>query len=344
MLRIKIYLIIILVYLSPFQLEGEISTLHFDPFLKIVKNNKRIIIPGYPQAYNPSLIETEKGLLLLFRVSPFPQRLYASYLGAVFLNSDFEIISAPQLISTRKERFSQVISQSEDARVIRMDDKLYLVYNDNVEIENPSTLQRRDIFLAELHIKKDRIELGAPLLLMHPKYYATQRWQKNWTPFVWNHQLLFSYMINPHKVLDPNLENGLCPEVYSTHFPDDFWPYGTLRGGTPALLVDGEYLAFFHSSILSKSEVSDGLEMWHYLMGAYTYQSDPPFQVTRITPHPIIEGNFYNFSNFYKRVIFLGGYIISGDHIHIALGKDDAEIWICTIDKNELIDSLIYIN
>lgn len=65
------------------------------------------------------------------------------------------------------------------------------------------------------------------------------------------------------------------------------WRYGELRGGTPALLVRGEYLTFFHS----KRRVH-GRRMT-YFVGAYTFQSDFPFGITSISKHPIVADTFY---------------------------------------------------
>ena len=76
-------------------------------------------------------------------------------------------------------------------------------------------------------------------------------------------------------------------------------------------------------------------------MGAYTFSAEPPFQVKRISPKPIVAEGFYSCSNAEKRVIFPGGSIVSDDKIYVVYGKDDCEIWIATLDKNALMNSLI---
>lgn len=45
----------------------------------------------------------------------------------------------------------------------------------------------------------------------------------------------------------PDLEIGLCTSFVKSEMKYQ-WKWGVLRGGTRAELVDGEYLAFFHSS------------------------------------------------------------------------------------------------
>ncbi|MBI2743547.1 MAG: hypothetical protein HYX48_06490 [Chlamydiales bacterium] len=182
--------------------------------------------------------------------------------------------------------------------------------------------------------------LSLPLKLIHTEKYNQQFWQKNWTPFEWNKTLLFSYMINPHEIIYPNLKSGECYRIYETEAPIT-WEFGTLRGSTPAMLVDGEYLAFFHSGILAHSDVSWGEECWHYFMGAYTFSASPPFGLTQITTLPIVGKDFYTKSNHLKRVIFPGGFVTSGSHIHVAYGKDDCEMWIATLDKEALKKALV---
>lgn len=58
------------------------------------------------------------------------------------------------------------------------------------------------------------------------------------------------------------------------------WEFGAPRGGTPALLVNGEYLAFFHSKkrVFKHGTTS---KIGTYFMGAYTFSSEPPFMLLR---------------------------------------------------------------
>ena len=78
----------------------------------------------------------------------------------------------------------------------------------------------------------------------------------------------------------------------------------------------------------------------HYYMGAYTFSPEPPFNIKKITTFPIIADGFYTPSDYDKRVIFPGGFVSDGEHIYIAYGKDDCEIWIATLDKEELKKNL----
>lgn len=305
---------------------------------QVVIDKKQIFFEEFPDAFNPSMIKTEDGYLLSFRYSPDRySNSWFNYIGIVELDDDFEPISDPQLLATRTKN-SRTQSQSEDARLFTYRGRIFLTYNDNTEVNYTTYSDRRDIFVAELKFIDGEYSLGAPIkLLYEDKRYIL--WQKNWVPFEYQGKLLMGYTVNPHEILYVNLINGSCYHCYESTAPIN-WEFGILRGSTPPLLVDGEYLAFFHSGTITSSYASWGWDIWHYFMGAYTFSATPPFEITRISPVPIISEDFYTQSAREKRVIFPGGFHVSGDKIYVAYGKDDYEIWIATIDKNALMSTL----
>ncbi len=306
----------------------------------IITSTKKIELEGYPNSFNPSLFKTEHGFVLSFRYIPDRYgRYWLNYIGVVLLNEAFEPISEPDLLFTRSAN-SKTPSQAEDARIFSYRDRLFVIYNDNLDVTDPWREDRRDMFMAELLYVDDHFKMSAPLKLIYEKKYNLQTWQKNWAPFEWNKTLLMSYSLNPHEVIHPNLYNGSCYFCYETQTPLQ-WNHGTLRGSSPPLLVDGEYLAFFHSSVVMASQASWNMNAWHYFMGAYTFSADPPFELTKMSPEPIAAEGFYTQSNHEKRVIFPGGFVVSEDTIYMAYGKDDHELWIATIDKKALKESLV---
>lgn len=306
---------------------------------RIVTSTKKIHIPDYPKAYNPSILKFQDGYMLTFRYQPnIHTQWWVSYIGVVLLDKTFEPISQPQLLDTRFND-KRTHSQSEDARIFSANGKLYVIYNDNMELENPNTWERRDIYLAELSYVNGDFVVSDPVKLVYPEKYRHIPWQKNWVPFDWNGTLFLSYTINPHEVICPDISTGSCVKCYETQ-KSIHWPLGPIRGGTPALLVDGEYLAFFHSGIYHPSACSDNRPLWHYYMGAYTFAAEPPFEVTKISHTPIEAPGFYTNSNCIKRVIYPTGFIADGSKIYLAYGKDDQEICIATIDLIELKKSM----
>lgn len=334
-------LVVILVLVGAHAVAGE--PLDLDRLLseeKIVIATKRIVFEEYPGAFNPSLIKIDRGFLLTFRFCPdaFSQ-FWINYIGVVLLDENFEQISQPQILTTRPKR-SKTPSQTEDARLFFYRDKLFLIYNDNVDVTGSSLCDRRDMFMAELMYANGRFTLAPPLKLVFEEKYDAQLWQKNWLPFEWNKNFMLSYTLKPHEVIVPNFTNGICTHAYETQGGID-WKYGTLRGSTPPVLQDGEYLAFFHSAMKTTSTITDEYEKWHYFMGAYTFSAEPPFQITKISSAPIVAPEFYPASSSEKKVIFPGGCVVSGNSIYVAYGKDDCEVWIATLDKEALLRSLV---
>jgi predicted GH43/DUF377 family glycosyl hydrolase len=80
-------------------------------------------------------------------------------------------------------------------------------------------------------------------------------------------------------------------------------------------------------------------------MGAYTFSPEPPFEVTRISPSPIVGKNFYHgvTHRTWKplRVVFPGGFVSDEKHVWIVYGRQDHEVWAAKLDKQKLLQSLI---
>lgn len=306
----------------------------------VIIATKRIHIDGFPLAFNPSIIRTDEGILMIFRNVPdVHNRPFVSETGALWLNEALEPISAPQLLIMRKQG-DPTPQQAEDVRVFSLKGELYLVYNDNVDVINASEYDHRDIFIAKLKYENKRFSVEEPQKIIHPDYYEKSKWQKNWQPFEWDGKMLIGYTINPHEILLPDLNRGFCTTIYKTE-GDIKWHWGKLRGGALAQRVGDEYLAFFHSPIQYVSETTQGRYLMHYFMGAYTFAGEPPFQLTGISPYPIVSEGFYTPSPLGIRCIYPGGFVISGPYIYLTYGKDDGEVWMAIIDKERLFETLV---
>ena len=167
--------------------------------------------------------------------------------------------------------------------------------------------------------------------------------EKNWAPFEYNRRLFLTYSIIPHRILEPLGQAGGGCKTFALTDGNIQWEWGDVRGG-PALIVDGQYLAFFHSCKDMKTVQSDGKKITHYFMGAYTYSSNFPFAITGISKAPIVEKSFYT-GPLYKtwkplRVIFPDGFVFDDQFIWITYGRQDHELWIAKLDKQGLLNSL----
>lgn len=304
---------------------------------------KRIVLPDYPYAFNPSIIRWHDKLLLSFRVIPDPKHSFNSWLGLVWLDEHLDPIGEPQQLQLRSPQ-STIPSRAEDGRLVMIGQTLYFVYSDN---EDPAiTRGGFRMYIAQLEYDGQNF---MPIHIERLTYFEDnneKRREKNWVPFDYNGTMLLAYSLAPHKILCPLLDGTQhCKTLISSESPID-WQWGDLRGGTPGLIDGNHYLAFFHSSKKMATIHSQGKEMPHYFMGAYTFARDFPFTITSISPEPIIGKQFYH-GDHYKpwwgsvRVVFPCGFVFYGDYIWLAYGREDHELWIAQLDKKKLYESLI---
>lgn len=294
-----------------------------------VLETKRIRIPGYPDAFNPSIVKWENRLLMSFRTRD-PATNQASLVGFTWLDDQFNPVGKPQFLTEDSGIYIQ------DPRLLVIGNKLYMAYSDLWE-------QKRIMCMAELQHD------GVRFVAVNKDYYLDfqgdiRKFEKNWVPFDYQGLILLSYSINPHKIFLPIQGENRCVTI-ADNDEQDTWDWGILRGGTPALLVDGQYLAFFHSSTLLATVQSGGEPMMHYVMGAYLFEAAPPFAIQKISPKPIISKTFYNgpAHQTWKplRVVFPCGFIQNQKYLWVSYGRQDHESWIVKLDKAALLKSLI---
>lgn len=117
-----------------------------------------------------------------------------------------------------------------------------------------------------------------PEKVWQPVYDKANDIEKNWIFFSHADQILAIYSIHPHLIL--KVDGKKATELYKTDklLP---WSGGYLRGGTPPVRVGDEYISFFHGAV-------DGPTRRTYNIGVYAFMAEPPFEVTRITPAPLL--------------------------------------------------------
>lgn len=319
----------------------ELQGISFADRTGLVTRVKSVSIRGVEAPYNSCLISHNEGYVLFFRYDtlthegPFP---FYSHIGYVKLNEQFE---------QGDEEFCTLDTQSqysEDPRAIQLNNSVYITYNDLL----PHSCYCRTIRIAQVDFEKSR---ARNISILDPHINPIE---KNWVPFIYKDKngipsIHFQYQFNPHKILklsDPN-KNQL-DHLYFVNNPclkKVPWPerWGIIRGGTPALLVDGQYLSFFHSSFKDQN----GL-IW-YLMGAYTFSPHPPFEITAISQAPILFDGIYGTFPIHSapplvRVIFPSGFCEGTENgeavFHVSCGENDCATKIVTINKDALFKSL----
>jgi len=320
----------------------ELQNIPLAEKLNIIIDVKTVPIRGVTAPYNASIERVGDEYLLFFRYDTLTFRetppFYTS-LGVCRLNQDFQQTEAEYHNLNTNSKFS------EDPRFIQVGSKNFIVYNDLLK----DVFSRyRTIHLAEIDINTLKLKTITNLDIQ------LGRTEKNWTPFVYTEDgkanLFFEYFINPHKILKlPDMtKNELIHKSYTKgpafqNLPWSRERWGELRGGTPAKKVGDEYLSFFHSLFEDK----DGF--YWYVMGAYTFESKPPFNITSISKYPILFEGIYdtipaNSSDPTKRSIYPAGFALGKkdgkDVIHVSCGENDSAVKIITFDQKALLDSL----
>jgi hypothetical protein len=189
----------------------------------------------------------------------------------------------------------------EDSRLILSNNSVFII--SSIVSYTPFSLQLTEMYVNR---KTNKIELGLPC-----KLNGLNDKQKNWVPFNFKNQLLFIQKINPTVVYGLRVPynrtsciSGIIGvseteepfiNLYSQSdatFKDNNWEkeYGEMRGGPPAVLINNnEYLTFFHSN--TKLPFN---QRYTYFMGAFIFSSKPLFQITKMSPVPIVTPQLYD--------------------------------------------------
>lgn len=308
-----------------------------------VLTTKQIHIPGYPEAFNPSIIEWKGRYLMSFR-NHHPTNDTTDAIYLVWLDDNFDPISEPALLRREGEvAFSP--SKAQDPRLIVVKDKIYIVYSNLYPDVKPVSR----MIVGHLEQEGDGFKVSFPTSLLHFYRQTAGRKEKNWVPFVHDNILLLAYSLQPHRIFLPVLKTSTCLPIGST-IGTIKWDWGTLMGGTPALKVGKSYLGFFHSNKAMATKQSDGVMMNHYFMGAYTFEGHYPFAINGISPHPIVARTFYE-GEMYEgqtwkplRVVFPGGFVQDDNFVWVVYGRQDHELWVVKLDKAKLLSSLLPVN
>ncbi len=309
--------------------------LHEIPFADqqgIILDVKEIQIRDIGAPYNAALTQDEIGdYLLFFRYDVKEKGSFKhNYIACVALDKRLE----------QKTDFIDIDTGSDysnDPRVLKAGSQHFLVYNDTISRNTRDRVMK----IGALNISNFQLNFITDL------DRNIKKTEKNWIPFSYQKESLekicFIYTIEPYDIL--TLENpqenslkNLRTERGIGNFP---WKWGVPRGGTPAELVDGEYLTFFHSSF------KDNYGNHWYVFGAFTFEATPPFKITAVSPHPILFKEIYNSphlngSSSRLRCIFPSGIVLTEDNskILVSCGENDSTVKIITFDKEALLKSL----
>lgn len=285
--------------------------------IKILSNNAKIIISHslIGEYFNPTILPNPW-------IKEFPED---EYLMIKRNNEQFCFLDKEYNISRVIDRDHVVgrfpLFNGFDFRAIFSNSQLFvsftqILFNYNDNNVHRQVLQR--IVLDENH----KFISYPPTLLLSDSFetdFNDRNWQKNWVEFVYEDEI---YMIRNisnmstvkvlHEILQRKQQGMAVEIVHEIQMNECYmdkikWNdrYGVLRGGSPALLIGNEYLAFFHSN--DNRVHACGLR--NYYFGAFTFSSEPPFTLTGVSQYPIADNNNKNLNNAFADVARLSSVI-----------------------------------
>jgi hypothetical protein len=171
--------------------------------------------------------------------------------------------------------------------------------------------------------------------------------QKNWSPFLYQDEMLWIQRINPFTVTQPFRPENTAAEKYAKVLSTEPrlgnlpWKHGELRGGTNAVFLGDKYLAFFHSSTHIP-----GNGLTTYIFGAYTFTAQPPFKLIAMSPLPLMDETLYTGAwdplknRHIDYVAFPSTCFIKGDEIVMSFGWQDHMGMTATFKLKHLLQTL----
>lgn len=217
--------------------------------------------------YNASMIPWKDGYILVYR---------AQWGGA-----DIELVTLDKEYQpTMKEPISLRLATNE-ALAGREDARLFLlrgvphVWYTGWQAEYATEGRVSTVHYASL----DPVTLQATARY-YPDIPWRREWEKNHAYFDRGGELYSVYTIEPNHVV-MKVNGNKITEHWSTHSPAlTDRRYGMLRGGASPMLHNGEFYTFYHM-------MTEAHGQRLYSIGVYTFATDPPFRITRITKQPI---------------------------------------------------------
>ncbi len=295
-----------------------------------IRSVQQIEIPGVYQPFNPSIVPYSDGYLLSFRVRDKETRA-AEQIGLVKLDASFCPKEPHQILDLPFPKTGGVTIQ--DPRLLWVGKELVMVFNHYKE---------KKMYVAYLEEYQEGFQARSIESIDDFPGKKEGRIEKNWMPFSYNDQLHFIYSMKRHTIFQYIPGANACRKAASTHSVKK-WKWGEYRGSTPCLPFGEYYLTFFHSSKELPSQSSNEQPLRHYFIGAYIFENKKPFRIKGVTTIPITHPSFYSgdLSLPWKPLyaVFPCGYVHTNETIHLVYGRQDAEVWIASIDIKKLFES-----
>ncbi len=207
--------------------------------------------PGYSPG-NTTICRTDDGYLVVVRLVNYLQQGAVMYTvhdpagridsknAHLLLNSSFEILSSLEIDDRLLEQVQpdyasgHYVQGIEDLRITLWGDAWW--FTASTTLFDPDGRPR--VVLGQLDLSASTVEHLVPL-----DFVGRRMFEKNWLPFVHEDRLLLLYSCDPTIILEPDLETGLCREIYRDVPEMCFDRY---RGSAPPIPFGAGYLFTIH--------------------------------------------------------------------------------------------------
>jgi len=149
--------------------------------------------------------------------------------------------------------------------------------------------------------------------------------QKNWSPFEYNGKLLCEYSLEPHIILEININDGSTSIIHNSGDNGrSITIFNSLRCGVPPILISNDlFLGIGH------------IQSYHtigYLHFFYTFENSPPFRI-------INKSKPFKLDNA-EKVQFASGLSFYNNNIYVSYGINDNDNRISSYNINTILNLL----
>lgn len=273
------------------------------------------ILPRF--SYNPSLLRWRNRLLMSFRYHI--AGTLSTSLGIAELDDKLQVQKWSQL----RINDGNPAHSYEDARLFVFRDQLWISYVESMWPKKYTCISKH----AELFEDSRGWRTATPYQPRYGKNDFTGL-EKNFCPFEADGKLHMVY--DSRTILE--LDADYCTEIKGEPVS---WEYGEIRGGA-IIPYYGKLLRIFHS----RKDDEMPPYPWKYYVGALLMEPEPPFNIIKVNPRPLLEGSEEGGSpdcfHFKPKVVFPCGCVPIEGGILVAVGINDSESAIVRLTDQQI--------
>ncbi|HSX12520.1 MAG TPA: hypothetical protein VLF61_03435, partial [Rhabdochlamydiaceae bacterium] len=279
---------------------------------------------AYYNPMNPSIYRTDQGYKLICRAVNFTLKngVYTSLDPEdgvirtrnflIHYDQDFKLLSQNEIVETAPRMKVEPlwrIEGFEDCRLFAFDQGDW--FTCTTFDTNPTGVCQISLCKLENEPKGKQIQVEKLVALKGPD---SNRYEKNWLPFVKENQLLMLYSYMPFIINKPNIETGEWEPVLQYELNFDF---SRFRGSAGPIPFDRGYLVLIHEVFMRTENERCYLHRFIYL--------DQDFMIKKIS----LPFTFQHVGVEYCCSMTLDH---TGTKLIMPIGIEDREAYLCTID------------